>query len=109
MKQDLVLFSYQSVHNARVCDFLKNHDIDAEIMDNIQSMSARLLSHSPAFLLLDFEINGSKTLLSEVTSKILRPPPYTIISASPLNGTFRTTMLQYGVDANERQLRRVNS
>ena len=60
---------------------------------------AGLKQHSPAFLLLDFDVKGAKSFLFDISRSFYHPQPYVIVSATFSNGMDRAAMLRQGADA----------
>lgn len=99
MKRNLALVTQKNEHTIHVRDFLRNHHIDAIIVENAVDFKAGLSSYSPAFLLLDFGNKGNKVLFSELPISALLPLPYIIIADAFPNGSVRAAMLRHGADA----------
>ena len=99
MKPDIILVSHKSEHMTRAYNFLSNSKINVLHIENIHDAKAGLALHSPAFLLLDFDINGTVSLLSEITYGNSDPLPYIMVAAAFSNSTERAAMFRQGADA----------
>ncbi len=66
MKKDLMLISRMSTHPMKVHDALQGSNITALHAENAHNAKAGLEIHSPAFVLLDFDIKGADFLLNEI-------------------------------------------
>lgn len=65
-----------------------------------QNAMAAMAQYTPAFLLLDFDMDDAASFLQEVSNSIFfRPPPYILIAATFPNGPDRATILDLGADA----------
>ena len=68
------------------------------LCDNIEETQAGLAKYSPAFLLLDYDIEGMDFLLSEIICGFYDSYPYIIAVASFPDGVARATVLRKGAD-----------
>ena len=59
----------------------------------------KLESRSPAFLLLDLELEGAEAFLDEVVSSFYDPPPYLLVTSTFADSAMRTKILNRGADA----------
>ena len=99
MKRDISIITDQMERAADVLDFLLRQGIKALHFNNIHDAKAGLVSHSPAFLLLDFTIKEASSFLAELFECYPKPYPYVIVSANFSSGKSRAAMLRKGADA----------
>ena len=71
MKQDIVLISPLTEQSAKICEALRCTGMDASRCENVDSAKAELLQHSPAFLLLDIDLEGAKCFVKSSQQKSL--------------------------------------
>lgn len=98
MKRNLMLISERSEHISEVYNILCRSNLDVVFVESIYEAKAGLDSHSPAFVLLDFDIKGADFLLNEIAFGQNFFPPYIIVAASYRNGNDRAHMLKRGAD-----------
>lgn len=98
MEQDIVIVTSGIEHFMKVHEALHRNELDVIQFNNVKDAKAGLTVHSPAFLLLDYDIKGRKFLLSEIMDSFLRPHPYIMVAASFLTGESRASMLREGAD-----------
>lgn len=98
MKNDLILISRMSIHLTGVRDALRRSNINVIHVENASDAKAGLKLHSPAFVLLDFDIKGADSLLCEIAFRQHIPQPYIMISAAYTDGNDRAAMLKRGAD-----------
>lgn len=98
MKKDLMLISRMSTHLMEVHNALQDFNITALHAENAYDAKAGLGIHSPAFVLLDFDIKGADFLLSEIAFGSHVPRPYIMVAAVYANGNDRAAMLKRGAD-----------
>lgn len=98
MKKYLILVSENSKHITRTCEILHCSEVDVTCVNNMDDAKAGLKIHSPAFVLLDFNIKGSKFLLYEIASGQWLPRPYVMVASDYANGNDRAEMLRLGAD-----------
>ena len=89
MKKYLILVSENSKHITRTCEILHRSEVDVTCVNNMGDAKAGLKIHSPAFVLLDFNIKGSKFLLYEIASGQWLPRPYVMVASDYANGNDR--------------------
>ena len=99
MKQDVILISRSTEHSLKICEALKRIGIDVFQSESIDNVKAGLVSHSPAFLLLDIDIEGSKAFLWEISKGILYPPPYILAMGTFSSVSECIAILDSGADA----------
>lgn len=99
MKPDVILVSDQSEQLATTCRFLCRCQVNVLCVENICEARAGLLLHSPAFLLLDFDIDGAYYLLQEIAYKDSFSPTYIMVAAPFSSGEERAAMFRRGADA----------
>lgn len=98
MKQDIMLVSSHTEQINNVCRILKHFGMDVSQIDNIERVNAGLVLHSPAFLLLDEDMEGLESFLVEIPKRVLHPPPYIIIAGIFPHSEDRIAVLNFGAD-----------
>lgn len=98
MKNDLMLISGMSQHLMEVYNALRLSKITVTHAENAHDANAGLGIHSPAFVLLDFDIKGADFLLSDIAFGQRVPRPYIMVAAVYANGNDRAAMLKRGAD-----------
>lgn len=98
MRNDLMLISGMSQHLMQVYNALRLSKITVTHAENTYDAKAGLETHSPAFVLLDFDIKGADSLLSEIAFGQHVPRPYIMVAAAYANGNDRAAMLKRGAD-----------
>lgn len=93
-----MLISERSKHILEASTFLRHSQIDVVHIDNVNDAKTGLKIHSPAFVLLNFYIKGSKFLLSEIASGQWFPQPYVMVATDYTNSSDRANMLWLGAD-----------
>lgn len=99
MKQDIVLVLPPTKHLLALHEALSYFGMNVSQTEDISSMSAGLALHSPAFLILDVSIEGTKHFLVDVSRGNLSPPPYIIVAGEFSLGPDYAAMLNLGADA----------
>lgn len=99
MEQDIVIVTSNTEHFLKVREILYRSKMNVIQLNSVAAAKAGLSKHSPAFVLLDYDITGGKSLLKEIMTLFLRPHPYIIVAALFLNGEARAFMLREGADA----------
>lgn len=99
MNPYIILVSSKSEHIIKACDFLQRAQISVLFVENVHEARAGLTIYSPAFVLLDFDIEGSDSFLSEMVYGNLVPPPYVIVASTFSNSIERAAILRQGADA----------
>lgn len=98
MKQEIMLLTVPTEHIEKICKTLQYAGMDVAQGENIASAKARLQSHSPAFLLLDIDLEGAVAFLREISRNMLYPPPY-IVAAGTFSSMLECiAMLDCGAD-----------
>lgn len=98
MKQDIILVSSQTKHLTNVCKVLKRFGMDVSQVEKVECMNAGLTSHSPAFFLLDVDLEGAEHFLSELSKCLIYPPPYIMVAGTFPHSKDRVAMLTIGAD-----------
>lgn len=98
MNQDIILVSDETEHPDTVLRALKCYGMNVIRTEYINIMKAGLVSHSPAFLLLDISRNEAEPLLIEIADSFFRPFPYIMVSMASSDGIARAAMLRLGAD-----------
>ena len=93
-----MLISRMSTHLMEVYNALRDSNIAALHAENTYDAKTGLKTHSPAFVLLDFDIKGADSLLSEIAFGQHVPRPYIMVAAAYANGNDRAAMLKRGAD-----------
>ncbi len=99
VKQDIVLISPLTEQSAKICEALRCTGMDVSQSENVDSAKAELLQHSPAFLLLDIDLEGAKGFLRDTSRGVLSPPPYILAAAAFLSASECIAILDLGADA----------
>lgn len=99
MKQDIMLVSPSTEQSVKICEALRRVGMDVSQRENVDSAKAGLLYHSPAFLLLNIDLEGAKAFLQEVSRSVLRPPPYILAAATISSVPECIAILDLGADA----------
>ena len=98
MNKSLILISRMSTHIMEVHDTLRRSNITVIHIEDTYDVKAGLEMHSPAFVLLDFDIKGADFLLCEIAFGQHVPRPYIMVAAVYANGNDRAAMLKCGAD-----------
>lgn len=93
-----MLVSGMSKDLKEVYSALRCSKIDVIRTESIADAKAGLTTHSPAFILLDFDIKGAKFLLNEIATGYWFPRPYVMVATSCISGSNRAEMLRMGAD-----------
>lgn len=99
MKQDIMLIVPQAEHLSNICKALEFWGLHTSKVDTIDGARAKLMVHSPAFLLVDIDMAGARQFVSDISKSFLYPPPYIIISSILLRIEDYFIMLDFGADA----------
>lgn len=99
MKRNLMLISGQSKLLTELNDALRRFKMEVIHIDDVNEVKAGLRTHSPAFLLLDYDIKGVDSLLADITSGYHASQPYIMIASTYSNGNERAVMLDRGADS----------
>ncbi len=99
MGNNLMLVSEKSEHLTNVYNFLCHALMDVVHIDNVNDAKAGLKNYSPAFILLDFDIKGLNSLLSDIVFSAHLPQPYIMIASKYRDGNDRANMLDRGADS----------
>lgn len=97
-KENLILISEHSKYFAEAYNHLHNSNMDVVQVENVYNVKVGLTMHSPAFILLDFNIKGAKSLLYEIASGQWLPRPYVMVAADYTDSSDRAKMLRLGAD-----------
>lgn len=97
-KENLILISERSKCFTEAHNNLRHFNVDVVHIENVYNVKAGLAMHSPAFILLDFDIKGAKFLLNEIASGQWLPQPYVMVAANYTDGSDRAEILQMGAD-----------
>lgn len=94
----LVCFQTESLNE------LQNVLVQSEMVvmqsEGTQNAMVSMAQYTPAFLLLDFDMDDAASFLQEVSTSIFfRPPPYILIAATFAQSPNRATILDLGADA----------
>lgn len=98
MKIDLMVMSGTSADLLGVYGTLRRSGIRLLHVENIYDAKAGLATHSPAFILLDFDIKGANSLLNEFAFGQYIPQPYIMVAATYSDGNDRADMFKRGAD-----------
>lgn len=99
MNPCMLLISSKSEHITKVCNFLRHAQISVLFVENVHEARAGLAMYSPAFVLLDFDIKGSNSFLSEMVYGNFASLPYVIVASAFFSSKERAAMLRQGADA----------
>lgn len=99
MRQDIILISPWTEHLANVCEILKCFGLTVFQFDGIESVNAELVTNSPAFILLDGDLECLKSFVSKILRCYLNPPPYIIVASLFEHRNDYINMLNIGADA----------
>ena len=99
MKRNLMLIAEKSEYLTEVYNILRHSSMDVVHIDNTHEAKVGLKTYSPTFILLDFDINGSDSLLCDVAFGQICPQPYIMIASSYADGNDRAVMLERGADS----------
>lgn len=99
MAYDILLLTPHKDNSLNVCDMLTYYGMNVIQIEDTESMKAGLVSHRPAFVLLDFDTKGAGTLLCDLSRDYFHLSPFIIVSAAFANGAERAAMLLQGADA----------
>lgn len=99
MKQDIIIVAHQTEGFVELKKVLRDYEMDVIYYTDVHAVKARLALHSPAFILLDYDIVGMNFLLKEIMTCSLRPHPYIIVATHFPDGAARASMLREGADA----------
>lgn len=97
-KENLMLISERSKYFTEVYDNLRHSNMNVVQIENAYNVEAGLTMHSPAFVLLDFDIKGAKSLLNEIAAGQRFPQPYLMVATSYNDGSERAEILRMGAD-----------
>lgn len=97
-KENLILISERLIHFTETYNHLHYSNLDVVQIENAYHVKAGLLMHSPAFILLDFDIKGAKSLLQKIAMGQWTPQPYVMVAAESADGNDRAEMLRLGAD-----------
>jgi DNA-binding response OmpR family regulator len=98
MKKELMLVSGMSKHLKEVFSALQCSKINVTHTESVAGAKAGLATHSPAFILLDFDIKGANSLLNEFAFGQYIPQPYIMVAATYSDGNDRADMFKRGAD-----------
>lgn len=98
MKKELMLVSGMSKNLKGVYSALRCSKIDVIRTESIADAKVGLATHSPAFILLDFDIKGANSLLYELAFGKCLPRPCIMVAAAYTGGNDRAAMLKRGAD-----------
>lgn len=94
----LICFPMESLNELQ--NVLVQSEMAVMQSEGIQDAMASMAQYTPAFLLLDFDMDDAASFLQEVSSSIFfRPAPYILIAATFAQGPDRATALDLGADA----------
>lgn len=94
----LICFQTESLNELQ--NVLVQSEMVVMQLEGTQSAMASMAQYTPAFLLLDFDMDNAASFLQEVSSSIFfRPPPYILIATTFVQGSDRATILDLGADA----------
>lgn len=93
-----MLISKQSKHLTEVYNVLCRSKMDVVQVESTFEAKAGLAANSPAFVVLDFGIEGADFLLAELAFEQRTPQPYIMIASIYASGTDRAAMLKRGAD-----------
>lgn len=93
-----MLISRMSTHFTGIYNALRRSDINVIQAESAYDARAGLEIHSPAFVLLDFDIKGADSLLKEIAFTQRTPQPFVMIAAAYVDGNDRAAMLKRGAD-----------
>lgn len=99
MKQDMTLIVPQTKHLSNICKALELWGLTISRAETIDSAKARLKICSPAFLLVDIDMEGAIQFVVDISKSFLYPPPCIIISRELHCIGDYSTMLDLGADA----------
>lgn len=100
VKQDIMLVCLQTENLNELQSALEQSKMLVTQLDGTQNAILSMVQHSPAFLLLDFDVENAANLLQEISNSLFfRPPPYIVIAAAFSEGHGRATMFDLGADA----------
>lgn len=97
-KENLILISERSKCFMEAYNNLRHSNMDVVQIENAYNVKAGLAMHSPAFILLDFDIIGAKFLLNEIASGHWFPQPYVMVATKYTDGSGRAEILRMGAD-----------
>lgn len=98
MKQDIIIVAQQAECFAELEKNLYDYEMNVIFFTDIHAVKARLAKHSPAFILLDYNIIGIDFLIGEIMTSFLRPHPYIIVAADFSSSSARVSLLRKGAD-----------
>lgn len=98
MRKDLILISEASIHLSRTISTLRRASVNVVHADSVYAVRAGLETYSPAFILLDFDIKGAKSLLNGIVSGHWFPRPYVMVATKYTDGSDRAEILRMGAD-----------
>lgn len=99
MKREIMLLTVPTEHIENICKTLQYTGMDVIQSENIDSVKAGLSSHSPAFLLLDIDLEGAKVFLREISRNLVYPPPYIVAAGTFSSTSDSVSILNSGADA----------
>lgn len=98
MNQGIMLISHQIERIATVCKALKRLGMNVYQIQNMNDMKAGLVSHRPAFVLLDVDNQYMEPLLIEIAENVLRSAPYVMAAIPFFDAADRVSILNLGAD-----------
>lgn len=98
MEKFLLLISENPKYHTRVYSIFYSFKINVVQTKSVIEAEAGLKKYNPAFVLLDFYIKGSNSLLHNILLGDYCPRPYVIVAADYANGDDRAAMLERGAD-----------
>lgn len=100
MEQSVLMICYETPNSQELQIAFNQSSIHVIQIDRIKNAITLMVEHNPAFVLLDFEMDGAKNFLEEVSRSVFfRPPPYIVITATFSGGSDRATAFNLGADA----------
>lgn len=98
MKKTLMIISERSDHLIGECAILRSSGVELLYARNKYEVEAGLQMHSPAFALLDFDIEGVNFLLKKLVLSPHGLHPYIMVAAHYADSNERAHMLRRGAD-----------
>lgn len=99
MKQDIILVQAHTKQSLKVREVLRLAGMNVTQFENINDIKTAMTLRTPAFLLLDIDIEGGRAFLREVSKSVLNPPPYILAAASFSSVSEYVAILALGADA----------
>lgn len=99
MRYDIVLLMPFGNDSSNVRNVLTYSGMNVSQIEDAEIAKAELVLHSPAFMLLDFDIKDAETLLRDISKVFFRMLPFIIVSGVFADGSERAAMLSQGADA----------